>query len=1418
MIKKKIPFFVLTSIVLTTVIILSASASILGVISASLTINEDSYFTIVDDGHTFKCYTIENHTIEVNGDDYPTVAIGWVLNDSNTIPSNLTVPETVSYNDTTYYVAAVAKAGFRYCTFQTISLPDTIEEMKEEAFAYCDKMTSFTIPHQVSEIAPSTFLDCRAMTSVSYKEDDGAGNISLSLGNKVITRIGDHAFDSCVSLSSFNCPDKVTYFGESCFQNCSSLGTFEFPRATKSGNTVTNPLTIKSFAFADCSLLTSCYFEENLVAGSVSSHAFTDCNSDLTFLFTGTQAQINTFDSNNDCWRRKFITTSDSTNIPLTPNSAKRIKDNRYPGLSWVYVTGTVNLDSNNGKATSNGIGVLDSTNERYARITGFVTPTINVPGYYVNGALTIPDELPDPDSGEDATVKVKVIGGSGIKPFDQNTTLTSVTFNESLVQIARQAFWHCTGLTSLDFSHCTHLKEVSYQVFAGNDSSYIPGVTSLVLPNTLEFIGDYGFANFTKVNSLTISNSLRVLGERAFQRLGSTLSAGTVNLVLPNTLNDQDATDANFYHPDHTGTAYAPTAVGRHCFDTANALATVEMEEAEPEQMWVDYNAATPSQLNTSYTCSLGTSTFVRCKNLVRFKASENLWTLGASTFKSEGNNNYAIREIFLTTKKANALSLTSNDYIYPWGINNAKNDALRKIGNDSLNNADPMFIGAAGRPDLVIYVDGDLPGRMGSDDKNERWNVERGAAYVNSFGRSSARSVIPTYTNVAWQEEGGVIYWDPKKNDASQFAAVPDTANDYNNGVIAIVKEKKANPNDNDRYIVSRYYCSNNNAKSEIDLSKIPTGAYGGYTANAISDNLKTIGDEAFAHTGSIKSGEYFILPYSIEKINERSFYRNSTDRGVKIVTYRQTNNNGNIYNGAGTASATIDKSSNYCYLPNTVKLVGRDAFYNNLFASVTISISSTAADGSAGFFMGTSAFHTSVAASSIASFSLTDNRTNKDFETINNGLYYVGQGDSKKILVYQTGGSTGSVAIDNNTVAIGMRAMSNTKFSSVTIPSSVTTIYGSAFQRNASLNATNALTTIVGGSGLEYISATEPNQALYTSIWETGMPFDVTDWWDWKEKKHEHLASAYGAFKDNKFLTTVDFKSMINLKKIGRQAFENCSVLEQMTGSGTTYNYCTYNSSTHAVSSPTSKTSGVLDLSSATNLRSIAYYAFNGCSKIAYVHLPDSTNGNRRLESSLYIGKNPDKHDINSQTATGGHSGDYGVDDDGYVFSNTSTVLLTGETVHQASYIVSSNKDGDVLNSTAHYFNGIIKGDTGNVKFYYRIDYPIARKDSYAVGNKSKYRDLDESAGTAANARYWIKVDDNYILFENYDQAKDFCDNVDSIYDPNNGYVNYLNLQSRVLSFSNRVYKQINRFNNLRNPPILLVTPQGGIFYGN
>lgn len=1214
MIRNKKSVFILAGLI---------SAMSIGVISLGVTvattvatyvINDDSYFTYTDaNSNVFKCYSI-------TGEDNK-VAIAWGMDPSAT-PSHLTVPGSVTIGEDTYTVSAVAKAGFRFCDFETVTLPTSIEEIREEAFAYCEYMQRFSLPHLVTEIAPSTFLDCRAMEYFFYSNSTGTADL---LTNGIVTSIGDHAFMSCVSLANFNCPTTVTFFGKSCFQKCITLSNFYFPSKTGSGNNI-NRITVESYAFADCSNLKWIYFEENLDV--VEPYAFTDCNDDLTLHFgyyTSPFTPDNKYQTN---WRKKLITGNNSNKIPIESDHIVILQSNEYPGLRYTIESADIMLDCQNQdsenlanktiKLADGGVG------NEYAVIYKWDPPTENVADYYnpTTKALTIPGTV----TFDDVDYTLKVIKKETFA--NQGEYISSVKFSDGLVQICRRAFYNCTQIESLDFSECTTLKEVSNGVFsdrASETSIVMDKVTSLSLPNSLEYLGKYAFSNFVKVTSLSFKandadepSQLKVLGGYAFNNIGSYYDSAQFDVALPCSLNDDVAKEANINKEENKNYNTSNwAAVGPYAFGSRNgtnaylqrtAVRVVTMDDPTPEQL-----------ADNTYTCSLSPNAFNRSWFMTKFVASKNLCLIGCDAFK----NCEQLREIFLTTTKAEAFVTRTGRY-YPWGAFKTNNN------NETGLKPETSILGASStvKKDLVIYVDGPAPGHIDYDTYSSekvndvythKWNTDTTSATDSYHVRAGLtgkqpRSIIPTFYNVDFTK---TIYWKPKAkvNNAQRAASfipedsLPAYISEYNDGVLVFVEE-------NGKYTVSKYYCDSTHQpyNDEVDLTNI---VFDNFTAQDTTDdidisaNLTKIGMCAFGvpSGSSQKPGLYFKLPNTIQEIGERAFFRHCgdgasdvTNNGVRVVTYVSGNT---VQVPTGVTYSTSLKPG-YCILPNSVTSIGLDCFYNNYFK--TVELGSQIAHFGAGAFYTASelkklnnvADQPNSTRSALESITMT---TNSDFETSNNGVYYIGT-SGKKTLVYQAQGVTGALSIASGTKAIGLYACSNTKYSSINLNSELTHIYGSAFQNNVSL------TTVTGGAGVKYISAMAPGD----EIWDSSLPFENYDYAFRLTESIKQMNSRTSAFRSCRNLVTFDFKTMTSLVKIGSAAFRDCVNLEEMSN-GDTYDYYTFNGTNETPLASTH--SGVLDLSVCTNLRVIHSGAFVNCPKIKYLHLPN-TNG------QIYIGQ--------------------------------------------------------------------------------------------------------------------------------------------------------------------------------------------------
>ena len=74
---------------------------------------------------------------------------------------NVAIPETVTYNGTTYTVTGIGNYAFNRCTGMTgITIPNSVTSIGIQVFTYCNRLTSITIPNSVTSIGERAVSSC----------------------------------------------------------------------------------------------------------------------------------------------------------------------------------------------------------------------------------------------------------------------------------------------------------------------------------------------------------------------------------------------------------------------------------------------------------------------------------------------------------------------------------------------------------------------------------------------------------------------------------------------------------------------------------------------------------------------------------------------------------------------------------------------------------------------------------------------------------------------------------------------------------------------------------------------------------------------------------------------------------------------------------------------------------------------------------------------------------------------------------------------------------------------------------------------------------------------------------------------------------------------------------------------------------
>ena len=543
------------------------------------------------------CYNITSNkqpcTIEVTSGAYYSL-------------TTATIPESVTYNGTTYIVTSIGDSAFWYCSsLKSISIPDGVTSIGEAAFSNCSFLTSINIPSSVTNIGRLAFVSCSSIVSITIsnmvtKIDDyvfaGCSSLaSISIPNSV-TSIGNSAFSSCSSLTSITIPNSVTRLGDGVFYSCSSLTSITIP------NSVT---IIGKDAFRNCSSLTSITIPNSIT--SLGDGAFDWCES-LTFVtipnsvmsigaraFSGctSLASVSIPNSVKSIGEEAFSGCSSLTSITI-PESAISIGERAF---RWCYLLTLIIVNEGNtiydSRENCNAI-IETATN---TLITGCSNTTIpnsvtGIGDYAFDGCKSLAS-ISIPNS-------VTSIGNSA---FSSCSSLTSITIPNSVTSIGYSAFSLCSSLTFITipnsvtsigeaaFSGCSSL---TYPIYNAHCFAYMPPsyAGSYTIPEGIKQIIGASFSGCSSLTSITIPNSVESIEELAFERCSSLTS-----ITIPNSV----------------------TSIGNRAFSSCSSLTSITI----PESVTSIGNSAFSSCSSLSSitipnsVTSIGEAAFFRCSSL---------------------------------------------------------------------------------------------------------------------------------------------------------------------------------------------------------------------------------------------------------------------------------------------------------------------------------------------------------------------------------------------------------------------------------------------------------------------------------------------------------------------------------------------------------------------------------------------------------------------------------------------------------------------------------------------------------------------------------------------------------------------------------------------------------------------------------
>ncbi len=390
---------------------------------------------------------------------------------------------------------SIGERAFENCSHITnITLPESIETIGDYAFSGCLNLINITIPTKVTSIGEYAFNSCQNLTKVILPES--------------LTSIGNSAFYECYSLTEISIPENVTSIGSYAFYQC-GFESIELPKkitriepytfyVCSYLKNITIPETVKTIdnsAFYGCISLTDIVIPNSVV--EMGSGVFGGCTNlaSVTLPFVGENVD------------GTGVTELDYIFRSALPSSLKK-----------VIITGGTTIGKEAFSRCSNLTSIiLPDTIEKIGycafeyceNLTDIVIPnSVHYIGSNIFMGCNNLQSISIPFVGDEIESKYNFNFF-----YFFNTTVPKALKNVTITggnTIVKGAFSNCNNLTTISISE--GITSIQESAFAG-----CTALTSVSLPNGMERIGKNAFSGCSNLESITIPESVTTIEDSAF-------------------------------------------------------------------------------------------------------------------------------------------------------------------------------------------------------------------------------------------------------------------------------------------------------------------------------------------------------------------------------------------------------------------------------------------------------------------------------------------------------------------------------------------------------------------------------------------------------------------------------------------------------------------------------------------------------------------------------------------------------------------------------------------------------------------------------------------------------------------------------------------------------------------------------------
>ncbi|MDE6562583.1 MAG: leucine-rich repeat protein, partial [Muribaculaceae bacterium] len=423
-------------------------------------------------------------------------------NPGNHFEGALTIPATVSYDNSDYTVVEIGHHGF--CSLSgltSVAMPATVVKLGEAAFNNCENLASVELPDSLSEVEGFVFDTCVALASIKLPEG--------------LEYVGERMFAHCHSLTSATLPSTIKEIRGWAFGDA-NLSSIDLPEGLE---------TIGGEAFAGNKNITSISFPDNVTA--IWDRAFSGCG--LTSLILPESLQSlgdGAFYHNYEL--ESIVLPASITSIGLdafgegddkldsvTYNAEEPIEANSgiFGFTGELYDRATLTMPN----ATLAAIQAVTPWNlfKRINANDGSIAPALPSGEDFVYNGITytvIDSEAKTVKTQDRWYVESKDVISNEMFTSDLEIPST-VTFdgNEyTVVEIGNSSFFSCSPLTAIKLP--STLKTIGEYAF---DTS---NLTSIIVPEGVDSIKLCAFRFCDRLTTVHLPSTLRSIGGEAFK------------------------------------------------------------------------------------------------------------------------------------------------------------------------------------------------------------------------------------------------------------------------------------------------------------------------------------------------------------------------------------------------------------------------------------------------------------------------------------------------------------------------------------------------------------------------------------------------------------------------------------------------------------------------------------------------------------------------------------------------------------------------------------------------------------------------------------------------------------------------------------------------------------------------------------